>query len=65
MTIQQWSAYLGELTGRPAEVVVTHLPGSHRGMVSDPRRRTALTGPCRVGWQEGLRRVADVRPDLR
>ena len=65
VTIQQWSAYLGELTGRPAEVVVTHLPGSHRGMVSDPRRRTALTGPCRVGWQEGLRRVADVRPGLR
>jgi nucleoside-diphosphate-sugar epimerase len=65
VTIQQWSAYLGELTGRPAEVVVTDLPGSHRGMVSDPRRRAALTGPCRVGWREGLRRVAEVRPDLR
>ena len=65
VTIQQWSAYLGELTGRPAEVVVTDLPGSHRGMVSDPRKRAALTGPCRVGWQEGLRRVAQVRPDLR
>jgi nucleoside-diphosphate-sugar epimerase len=65
VTIQQWSSYLGELTGRPAEVVVTDLPGSHRGMVSDPGRRAALTGPCRVGWQEGLRRVAEARPDVR
>jgi nucleoside-diphosphate-sugar epimerase len=65
VTIQQWSSYLGELTGRPAEVVVTDLPGSHRGMVSDPERRAALTGPCRVGWQEGLRRVAEARPDIR
>jgi nucleoside-diphosphate-sugar epimerase len=59
VTIQEWTAELGRLTGLPARVEVVEQPGSHRGMVSDPTRRRALTGPCRVGWREGLRRVVD------
>ena len=61
VSAQEWSAYLGELTGLPAEVVVTEYPGSHRGMISDPTKRLSLTGPCRVGWREGLRRVVESR----
>jgi nucleoside-diphosphate-sugar epimerase len=57
VTVQQWSEHLGTLVGTAAEVVVGEQPGSHRGMVSDPTRRLAITGPCRVGWRQGLRRV--------
>lgn len=57
VTIQEWTAFLGEQCGIPAEVKVSEAPGSHRGMVSDPTRRRALTGPCRIGWREGLQRV--------
>jgi nucleoside-diphosphate-sugar epimerase len=59
VTIQQWVAYLSEMTGLPAEVAVTESAGSHRGMVSDPTKRLGLTGPCRVDWREGLRRVLE------
>jgi nucleoside-diphosphate-sugar epimerase len=61
VTIQEWSAFLGELTGLPAEVSVAESPGSHRGMISDPTKRLGLTGPCRVDWRQGLRRVVEAR----
>ncbi len=61
VTIQEWTAYFGQLTGLPTEVVVSEFPGSHRGMTSDPTKRLALTGPCRVGWREGMRRTAEER----
>jgi hypothetical protein len=61
VSIQEWSAYLGELTGLPAEVVVAESAGSHRGMISDAAKRLGLTGPCRVDWRQGLRRVVDAR----
>jgi nucleoside-diphosphate-sugar epimerase len=61
VTIQEWSAYLGTLVGRPAEVTVTEFPGSHQGMISDPTTRAALTGPCRVGWRRGMQAMAAAR----
>jgi len=61
VTIQEWAAFLGERTGLPADVEVAESPGSHRGMISDPTRRLALTGPCRVPWRRGLGRVVDAR----
>jgi nucleoside-diphosphate-sugar epimerase len=61
VTIQEWSAYFGELLGRPADVTVTDIPGSHQGMISDPTKRAALTGPCRVGWREGMRATVEAR----
>jgi nucleoside-diphosphate-sugar epimerase len=61
VSIQEWTAYLGELTGRRAEVVVAEVPGSHKGMISDPTKRLGLTGPCKVGWRDGLRRTVEAR----
>ena len=61
VTIQEWSAYFGTLVGRPAEVTVTEFPGSHQGMISDPAKRLELTGPCRVGWRQGMRAMVDAR----
>ena len=61
---QEWCAYFGELTGRTPEVVVKDMPGTHRGSILDPAKRLAITGPCTVGWREGMRRlVAERYPD--
>lgn len=61
VSIQEWIPYLAELTGIDAKVVTKVLPGSHRGMISDPVKRMSLTGPCRIGWKEGLKRVVEQR----
>ena len=52
-------AYFGELLGVEAEVVVEEIPGASLGSVGDPTKRSSITGPCRVGWREGFRRVAE------
>jgi len=61
VTVQQWTAWAAELTGRPAEVVVREQPGTLRGSVADVRRRLAVTGPCAVSWREGFRQVWSAR----
>jgi len=61
VSAQEWCAYLSEVTGRPAEVVVREVPGGIRGIILDNSRRLAITGPCRVGWRDGLRRVVENR----
>jgi len=58
VSVQQWSAHFGDLLGVEATVVVDEVPGSSVGSVADPARRRRLTGPCRVDWREGFRRVA-------
>lgn len=61
---QDWCAYFGELTGRAPEVVVREMPGTQRGSVLDASKRRTLTGPCRVGWRDGMRRMFEARyPD--
>ena len=59
VTIQEWVPYLAALTGREATVVTNDIAGSLRGNISDPSKRFALTGPCRVGWKEGFRRIVE------
>jgi hypothetical protein len=63
VSAQEWCAYLSELTGREADVVVKEVPGGIRGIILDNTRRLAITGPCNVGWREGLRRVVASRVD--
>jgi nucleoside-diphosphate-sugar epimerase len=59
VSVQQWSAYFAELLGVDAKVVVAEAAGASIGSVSDPTRRRAITGPCRVDWRTGFRRVAE------
>ncbi len=59
VSVQQWSAYFGELLGVSAKVEVQPIPGASLGSVGDVTKRTAITGPCRVGWREGFRRMAE------
>lgn len=59
VSVQEWSAYFAELLGTEANVIVEEIPGSSRGSVGDATRRRSITGPARVGWREGFRRVAE------
>jgi nucleoside-diphosphate-sugar epimerase len=61
VSVQEWCAYVGELTGKPAKVDVQELPGTLRGSVASSEKRASFTGPCRVGWHEGFRRTLEAR----
>lgn len=67
-TIVNWAAdepvdmrelceYMGRLTGLTPEFVVTEAVSGTRP--SDPQRRIALAGPCRVDWRDGIRRMIE------
>lgn len=63
VTQQEWCAHLGELTERPARVVL-HPEGKRRGGAVDVSRRREITGPCAVDWREGMRLMVEGRyPD--
>jgi len=57
VSVQEWSAYVGELGGFEPVVNVVEQPGTLRGSVADNTRRLSITGPCRVGWREGIKQV--------
>ena len=61
VSVQEWTAYLGELSGRPAQPEVVSTPGTLRGSIADVSRRLAYAGPCRVSWKDGLRRTYEAR----
>lgn len=61
VSAQEWCAYFGELTGITPNVVVREMPGTQRGAVLDVTKRRAITGPCAVGWREGMRRMFEAR----
>jgi hypothetical protein len=64
VTVQEWSAYFGELLGIEPQVVVEEVPGSSVGSVGDPTKRISITGPGKVNWRDGFRREAErVYPD--
>jgi nucleoside-diphosphate-sugar epimerase len=58
VTVQEWSAYFGELLGVEAEVRVEPVPGASLGSVGDHTKRSAITGPCTVDWKVGFRDMA-------
>ena len=59
VSVQEYSAFFGELLGVDAQVLVEEIPGASHGSVGDHTKRASITGPCRVGWREGFRRVAE------
>ncbi len=58
ITVQQWSSYFAELLGVEAAVEVEPVPGASIGSVCDHAKRASVTGPCRVQWRDGFRRMA-------
>jgi nucleoside-diphosphate-sugar epimerase len=58
VTVQEWSAYFGELLGVDVELQVQEVPGASRGSVGDHTKRSSITGPCCVNWKVGFRDMA-------
>jgi nucleoside-diphosphate-sugar epimerase len=61
VTVQEWVAYMGELAGLGTKVEVQESPGALRGLVADVSKRRSITGPCSVGWRDGMKRVWQAR----
>jgi nucleoside-diphosphate-sugar epimerase len=63
ITAQDWCAYAAELAGggTRAKVVATKVPGAAPGCAADVTRRQAITGPCRVPFKDGFRRLFESR----
>ena len=60
----EWCAYMGELLGVTPRMVVKEMPGTQRGASFDVTKRLSITGPCRVSWKDGFRRMVQARyPD--
>jgi nucleoside-diphosphate-sugar epimerase len=61
VSVQQWCAYAGEIAGVKAEVEVGPSFGGPLGAIGDTAKRTEITGPCRMGWREGMRQTIEAR----
>jgi len=61
VSVQEWCAYFAELTGHDVPVDVVETPGTLRGSIADATLRRELTGPCRIGWKDGLRAAFQAR----
>lgn len=59
VSVQQWVPYMAGLLGVTPRVLVKPVPGASLGSVGDVTKRLSITGPCKVKWQDGLRRVAE------
>lgn len=62
-SIEEWCAFLGELTGREPQIVYSD--EAFGGAVLDPTRMHRLIGRTRVDWRDGMRRMVQARhPEL-
>jgi nucleoside-diphosphate-sugar epimerase len=61
VSVQQWCAYAGEVAGVTPEVEVGPSVGGPPGAIADTTLRLGITGPCRIGWHEGMRRTIEAR----
>jgi len=61
VSVQQWCALFGEFLGRDVEIHVGDFPGTQRSAISDNTKRLAITGPCKVPWQDGIRQMVSAR----
>ena len=57
--MQDWARMAGDFCGRPAQLAVDPMPGAPPGSASDPALRRSITGPSRVVFAEGMRRLYD------
>lgn len=61
---EEMFTYAGRLIGREPEFVRT-VDFCYPNNISDPAKRRAIAGPCKVGWKEGVRRTLALRhPEL-
>lgn len=58
VSVQEWSAYIGEVLGVQPTVDVEVVPGASVGSVGSTEKRRLITGPGRVDWKAGVRAMA-------
>ncbi len=64
VSVQEWTACMGELMGVETTVEVTPVEWASIGSIVDCTKRIGITGPSTVQWRDGLRRVMEHRyPD--
>jgi nucleoside-diphosphate-sugar epimerase len=61
VSVPDWCRYVADLTGRPATVDIGPAHGGPLGAIADVSRRQEITGPCKVGWREGIRATLQAR----
>jgi nucleoside-diphosphate-sugar epimerase len=61
VSVQDMASYVGELMGVEARVEVTPVQWASLGSVGDCTKRMGITGPGRVHWRDGLRRMIEAR----
>jgi nucleoside-diphosphate-sugar epimerase len=62
-SIEEWCAYLGELTGLEPKLDPTN--DTLRSVTLDPTRMHELVGRTKVSWKDGIRRMVEARnPEL-
>ncbi|MEZ5180345.1 MAG: NAD(P)-dependent oxidoreductase [Acidimicrobiales bacterium] len=59
VSVQEWSAYLTELTG--VEIPLVEGPSAIPSVVADLTRAHELVGRAEVGWRDGFRRMVEAR----
>jgi nucleoside-diphosphate-sugar epimerase len=65
VSVQEYVAYAAEIAGVDVPPIeVAEQANTLRGSIASNERRLAITGPCRVGWREGIRRVVASRQAL-
>ncbi len=57
VSIEEWCAFLAERTGSPAAQFAP-TENTIASVACDVTKRLAITGPCTVGWKDGLARMA-------
>jgi nucleoside-diphosphate-sugar epimerase len=61
ITQQSWCAMAAQWAGKEAKVNVRPVPGAFPGCAADAVQRMAITGPCRVLFKDGFRRLFEDR----
>jgi nucleoside-diphosphate-sugar epimerase len=57
VTVEEWCTLAGELAGVPVRLSTRPVPNTTRGGGCDTTKRRAITGPCRVAFDDGFRAV--------
>jgi nucleoside-diphosphate-sugar epimerase len=61
VSVQEWCALFAQLLGRDVAVQVGDFPGTQLSAISDNTQRLAITGRCKVRWQDGMRQMVAAR----
>ena len=63
VTAEDWCALFGKRFGVKPNLVYEEVLGSQPGSAANPTRRLSLTGPCTVGWRDGMTALVNERVD--